>query len=133
MTAAPGERASERLAGRIASSRFYSLGIKQKPKLLKLRSRLSWIHARVPRSGLHQLALLSDPVILFTLRELPCNNVSRCDMRLERSLCLAYLTSALVECDRRFESSRERSGNREPPINARAFELPSFIIDQRVV
>lgn len=39
------------------------------------------------------LALLSDPVILFTLRELSCNNVSRCDMRLNRSLCLAYLAN----------------------------------------
>lgn len=51
------------LEGRwISSSRFYSLRIKQKPKLLKLRSRLSWIHARVPWTGVALLSGSRDPL-----------------------------------------------------------------------
>lgn len=51
------------LEGRlISSSRFYSLRIKQKPKLLKLRSRLSWIHARVPWTGVPLLSGSRDPL-----------------------------------------------------------------------
>lgn len=46
----------------ISSSRFYSLRIKQKPKLLKLRSRLSWIHARVPWTGVPLLSRSRDPL-----------------------------------------------------------------------
>lgn len=51
------------LEGRwISSSRFYSLRIKQKPKLLKLRSRLSWIHARVLWTGVALLSGSRDPL-----------------------------------------------------------------------